>query len=316
MSSPLVFVRDGRTLPYIPVTLAALKALRDTCELPREGGERRSYPHALATYMALLELANRDRSDRVALTQTELGSYAGMSRRAVQRALEDLQAAGLAVMSERHHGQARIENEYTVVEPPADESAGSRLSGAGVAPVRRSFAGARPSPPSEAQASTDCEEEQTEEARGRADVVPSDPVGELFAYWQQTCGHPQARPTRERTSKIKARLKDGYTPEQIRTAIDGAARAAFVADNGKRFDDLELICRTGAKLEDFIERAALPAPGDATNVHELRPRSVSELKYLEKREREQRGIDALERVMAAHREARNPSDIEGEATEL
>lgn len=150
------------------------------------------------------------------------------------------------------------------------------------------------------------------------DDDPADTIGELFAYWQQTCGHPSARPSPERTSKVKARLKDGYTPDQIRTAIDGAARAPFVSpDNGKRFDDLELICRTGAKLEDFIGRATLPAPGDATNVRELRPRTVSELKYLDKREREQRGIDALERVMAAQRQpASNPSDIEGEATEL
>lgn len=150
------------------------------------------------------------------------------------------------------------------------------------------------------------------------DDEPPDIIGELFVYWQRTCGHPQALPTRERRSKVKARLKDGYTPEQIRTAIDGAARAAFVADNGKRFDDLELICRTGAKLEDFIERATLPTPGDTTNVHELRPRTVSELKYLDKREREQRSGGALAKWMAEQEVASRPPDhdVESEATEL
>ena len=78
---------------------------------------------------------------------------------------------------------------------------------------------------------------------------------DLFAYWQQTCDHPNAQPTRDRLAKVKARLREGYTADQVRKAIDGAARGAFVNDQGKRFDDLELICRTGSKLEDFIDRA-------------------------------------------------------------
>lgn len=80
-------------------------------------------------------------------------------------------------------------------------------------------------------------------------------VAELFEYWQDQCDHPQAKLTPDRRRKIGARLREGYTPEQIRQAIDGAARAAFVNDDGKKFDDIELICRTGAKLELFIDRA-------------------------------------------------------------
>lgn len=78
---------------------------------------------------------------------------------------------------------------------------------------------------------------------------------ELFSHWVGTCGHPHAKFTRDRRQKVRARLREGYTPEQIRHAIDGAARNAFVNDAGKRFDDLELICRNGSKLEDFIGRA-------------------------------------------------------------
>jgi hypothetical protein len=238
----------------------------------------------------------------------------------VQTALTDLADASVLEVHEQRHGTSRVENEYVIVEPPwpsATDDTPAREKG-DPRPPEKQNAGARPSPPTEAQANTDYEEEQTEEARERADVVPTDPACALFAYWQRTCGHPQARPTRERTSKVKARLKDGYTPEQIRIAIDGAARAAFVADNGKRFDDLELICRTGAKLEDFIDRATLPEAGDATNVRELRPRTVSELKYLEKREREQRSGGALAKWMAEQEVAGRPPDhdVESEATEL
>ena len=78
---------------------------------------------------------------------------------------------------------------------------------------------------------------------------------DLFAYWQEKTGHSASKLTRDRRAKIEARLNEGYDPDQIRKAIDGAARAAFVNENGKKFDDIELICRTGSKLESFIERS-------------------------------------------------------------
>lgn len=78
---------------------------------------------------------------------------------------------------------------------------------------------------------------------------------ELFDLWRERCAHATAKYTDERKRKIEARLKEGYTVEQITLAIDGAARAAFVNDAGKRFDDIELICRNGSKLESFMERA-------------------------------------------------------------
>lgn len=78
-------------------------------------------------------------------------------------------------------------------------------------------------------------------------------VSELFVYWQVQCGHGQAKATPERLTVIRSRLRDGYTAAEIRKAIDGAKHAAFEQD-GKRWDDLTLICRNGAKLEDFITR--------------------------------------------------------------
>lgn len=101
------------------------------------------------------------------------------------------------------------------------------------------------------------------------DPIP-DPVLILFEYWRERCGHPQAKPTRERLSKIRGRRNEGYSDEQIREAIDGAARAAFVNDAGKRFDDVELICRNGSKLESFIERASAKAPAAAPSNARLR----------------------------------------------
>ena len=77
----------------------------------------------------------------------------------------------------------------------------------------------------------------------------------LFSYWVKRCDKGERTMlTAERGRAVIARLRDGYTEAEIRKAIDGAATAAYVGDSGQRYDDLELICRSGAKLESFIER--------------------------------------------------------------
>lgn len=78
----------------------------------------------------------------------------------------------------------------------------------------------------------------------------------VFAHWQAACNHPTARFTNDRRSKVEARLREGYTEQQLLAAVDGAARAPFTNEQGKTFDDLELICRTGSKVEGFMQRTA------------------------------------------------------------
>lgn len=89
----------------------------------------------------------------------------------------------------------------------------------------------------------------------------------LFDYWRERCHHEQAKLTPDRERKVLARLRDGYTEEFIRRAIDGAAAAPFRNNHGRPFDDLELICRNGSKLENFAQRAA--PPGDSGLRHKL-----------------------------------------------
>lgn len=82
----------------------------------------------------------------------------------------------------------------------------------------------------------------------------------IFEYWRIKCDHPRAGLTAERLGALLARLRERteddepkYTPRYICEAIVGAHVAAFVRD-GRRYDDLELICRSGQKLDDFHER--------------------------------------------------------------
>jgi hypothetical protein len=88
----------------------------------------------------------------------------------------------------------------------------------------------------------------------------------LFDYWRTQCGHPKALLTRDRVTKVLARLREGYSVEDIRRAIDGAAKHAYVNDRGVRYDDLELICRSGSKLEGFIQRAGATGSAAAAPV--------------------------------------------------
>ncbi len=116
-----MFVRDGRTLPFIPVTIAALRAIRTATPKRR--------PYAIAAYMAILELANQDRADRTAVTQKQLTEISGMSRTTLQAALEDLAVAGVLLVRERTHGRGQLENEYVVVEPCAESCTPARVAG-------------------------------------------------------------------------------------------------------------------------------------------------------------------------------------------
>ena len=78
----------------------------------------------------------------------------------------------------------------------------------------------------------------------------------IFEYWKAVMGKDNSvKPTAGRMSKIKARLKDGYTEEQIKSAIDGCKSSDYHMgknDSGKVYDCLTLICRSAEKLDTFI----------------------------------------------------------------
>ncbi len=103
------------------------------------------------------------------------------------------------------------------------------------------------------------------------DMARKSAVGRLFAYWQDRCDHRQAKLTPDRTRAMLARLKEGYTEAEIRKAIDGASVAAYVNDDGVKYDDLTLICRNGSKLESFISRGVTATGAIALDVGESSP---------------------------------------------
>ncbi|HHB1511176.1 TPA: DUF1376 domain-containing protein, partial [Acinetobacter baumannii] len=54
----------------------------------------------------------------------------------------------------------------------------------------------------------------------------------------------------KRKTKIQARLKEGYTVQDIKLAITNCSKSEYHLQNN--FTDIELICREATKLDRFI----------------------------------------------------------------
>lgn len=228
--------------------------LRDLAQQQRSDG------HVLTGFRSLARKAFTDRETvrRVVEHGAEIGLFDGL------RILDDgrrfeLWCSGWAADARRGTAAVKKADQRAGKEEPA----GTSPSSGGLVPSEGDMSPCVPL----------TRPEQTKPETPNPNVEPDDSTvaRELFEHWQTVCGHPQAKPTPERLKAIRSRLRDGYTAEQVRAAIDGAAVGAFVDDKGKRHDDLTLICRNGSKLEDFIGRVnTRPRPADGGYLNELR----------------------------------------------
>jgi hypothetical protein len=79
---------------------------------------------------------------------------------------------------------------------------------------------------------------------------------EIFNYWKEKLEHPKSVLDKKRLIAIRARLKEGYTVERIKEAIDGIKNSPHNMGQNDRntvFDDIELICRSGANVDRFAD---------------------------------------------------------------
>lgn len=85
-------------------------------------------------------------------------------------------------------------------------------------------------------------------------VAPHD---QILNYWKIVMDKPRARMNAKRKKAINDRIKEGYEWEDFKLAIDGCRKSSFhMGDNSrnKPYNDIELICRDGVKLEGFAEQ--------------------------------------------------------------
>ena len=97
---------------------------------------------------------------------------------------------------------------------------------------------------------------ENQEPKDQKTLPDKSDVMAVFDYWLKVMERgPRTQASKERVNNIKARLKDGYTVEEIKLGIDGCTKSAHhMGDNDRatKYNDIELICRTGTKLESFI----------------------------------------------------------------
>ena len=106
---------------------------------------------------------------------------------------------------------------------------------------------------------------------GSADEVfelkATGPVLEVFEHWKAVMGHPRSVLDSKRKRAVEARLKEGRTVADLKQAVDGCAKTPHNMgknDRGERFDDLELICRDGGRVDRFMRNAEAAPVRDLT----------------------------------------------------
>src|SRR6185295_5401415 len=88
-------------------------------------------------------------------------------------------------------------------------------------------------------------------------------VRAVFEHWVQVMGKgPRAVLQGKREANVRARLREGYTVEQLCAAVDGCKLSPHhQGANEQRtvYDDLELICRTPQHVDRFLGIAKGPS---------------------------------------------------------
>jgi hypothetical protein len=81
-------------------------------------------------------------------------------------------------------------------------------------------------------------------------------VQEIFEHWVEVHKKPQAKLNTKRKQKIQARLREGYSTDDLKAAIEGCRASEFhMGANAEKkvYDDLALICRDGSQVEKFVD---------------------------------------------------------------
>lgn len=79
---------------------------------------------------------------------------------------------------------------------------------------------------------------------------------EVFRYWQNVMNYGKLHFTTIRKKFVMERLHEGYTKDDIMDAIEGCSMSPFHMgknEQNRPFNDLELICRSAEKMENFIK---------------------------------------------------------------
>lgn len=91
-------------------------------------------------------------------------------------------------------------------------------------------------------------------------LSPAESVRVVFEYWRTTTGK-RGKLSEKRKTKIKARLREGYTVEDLKLAIDGLSASDWhngrnPRTQGRKYLELEQVTRDGTRVEKFMAMGA------------------------------------------------------------
>lgn len=82
----------------------------------------------------------------------------------------------------------------------------------------------------------------------------------VFEFWREFMKHPKAALDAKREKAITARLRDGYSVDDLTLAVKGCKLTPHNMGKNDRntvYDDIELICRDAAHVDRFIHTATV-----------------------------------------------------------
>jgi hypothetical protein len=95
-------------------------------------------------------------------------------------------------------------------------------------------------------------------ASSRSSLAPSADEQHLIDVWKDVHDHPRAKPTTSRLGAIRARMREGYSVDELEKAIRGArSDPALYQEGGKVYDSMETILNP-SRLDRCIRYADNP----------------------------------------------------------
>ena len=79
----------------------------------------------------------------------------------------------------------------------------------------------------------------------------ADVIGRIFERWRTVTGHALAKRIPSRVRVVRARLREGYTEQDLADAIDGVALDPWPDRRKNNNDDLKYVLRDGTTVEKF-----------------------------------------------------------------
>jgi len=105
-------------------------------------------------------------------------------------------------------------------------------------------------------------------AKRKVNEPTDDEIHQVFAYWQSATKRPSTKLTPARRAKIRARLADGFSVEDLCSVVDYASESEFHQgrnDRGNRYDWLESILRSTERVEQHLEKRGESRPANVAH---------------------------------------------------